>query len=91
MTSGIESTEMGQQQMAFDRSDTKTEAAPILCLDKVEVIYPNGTAALQPTSLDFQDGELTVLLGPSGAGKSTLLRTLNLLVRPTSEIGRAHV
>lgn len=70
--------------MAFDRSDTKTEAAPILCLDKVEVIYPNGTAALQPTSLDFQDGELTVLLGPSGAGKSTLLRTLNLLVRPTS-------
>ena len=79
-----ESVDMGQQQMAFDRSDTKTDAAPILCLDQVEVIYPNGTVALQPTTVDFEDGELTVLLGPSGAGKSTLLRTLNLLVRPTS-------
>lgn len=79
-----ELVDMGQQQMAFDRSDTKTDAAPILCLDQVEVIYPNGTVALQPTTVDFEDGELTVLLGPSGAGKSTLLRTLNLLVRPTS-------
>ena len=79
-----ESVDMGQQKMAFDRSDTKTDAAPILCLDQVEVIYPNGTVALQPTTVDFEDGELTVLLGPSGAGKSTLLRTLNLLVRPTS-------
>ena len=60
-----ESVDMGQQQMAFDRSDTKTDAAPILCLDQVEVIYPNGTVALQPTTVDFEDGELTVLLASS--------------------------
>lgn len=40
--------------------------------------------ALQPTSLNFERGEFTVLLGSSGAGKSTLLRCLNFLNRPTS-------
>ena len=48
-----ESVDMGQQQMAFDRSDTKTDAAPILFLDQVEVIYPNVTVALQPATVDF--------------------------------------
>lgn len=57
---------------------------PILSVDQASVVYPNGTVALQETSIGFADGELTVLLGPSGAGKSTLLRTLNLLVRPSS-------
>lgn len=53
----------------------------------VEVVYPNGVTALQPTSLVLRDNELTVLLGPSGAGKSTLLRLLNGLVLPT----RGHI
>ncbi|WP_259371840.1 phosphonate ABC transporter ATP-binding protein [Caldimonas mangrovi] len=50
----------------------------------VEVRYPNGTQALQATSLVFEPGRFTVLLGASGAGKSTLLRCLNGLVRPTA-------
>jgi len=49
----------------------------------VKVVYPNGTVALKPISIDFADNEVTVLLGPSGAGKSTLLKTLNRLVAPT--------
>ncbi len=56
---------------------------PIVRLHGVEVVYPNGTVALQPTDLELSDRQVTVLLGPSGAGKSTLLRSLNLLVRPT--------
>ena len=70
--------------MPFDAENDPVNAAPILSLARVEVVYPNGTRALRPTDIDFRDGELTVLLGPSGAGKSTLLRTLNLLVRPTA-------
>lgn len=62
----------------------KLSDADILSLHGVEVVYPNGTRALNPTTCQFADGELTVLLGPSGAGKSTLLRTLNLLTRPTA-------
>jgi phosphonate transport system ATP-binding protein len=55
-----------------------------LRLSRGGVVYPNGTRALHPTSLDFAEGAFTVLLGPSGAGKSTLLRSLNGLV-PLSE------
>ena len=56
----------------------------IIRIRDVEVVYPDGTRALHPLSLDFMDDQVTVLLGPSGAGKSTLLRTLNLLVPPTA-------
>ncbi len=56
------------------------EGRPALRLIMGGVVYPNGTRALHPTSLDFAEGEFTVLLGPSGAGKSTLLRSLNGLV-----------
>jgi len=39
---------------------------------------------LKNLSVDFPDGQTTVILGPSGSGKSTLLRSLDLLVRPES-------
>ena len=58
--------------------------SPFLALRGVEVVYPNGMAALKPVDLDFSDNQVTVLLGPSGAGKSTLLRVLNRLVAPTA-------
>ena len=43
-------------------------------LKKVTKIYPNGTKAVQPTSLKIDKGEFMVFVGPSGCGKSTLLR-----------------
>lgn len=51
-------------------------------LNDVHVTFPGGITALHPTSLQFRQGEFTVLLGASGAGKSTLLRCLNLLEIP---------
>ena len=39
---------------------------------------------LQPTTVDFQVGQSTVLIGPSGCGKSTLLRILVGLLAPDS-------
>ncbi|MDQ3197582.1 MAG: ATP-binding cassette domain-containing protein [Verrucomicrobiota bacterium] len=41
-----------------------------------------GTAALQPTDLEFQPGLTTALIGPSGCGKSTLLRLIIALLTP---------
>src|SRR5665647_1809383 len=58
-------------------------------VEHLEVVYPNGTRALAPTSVSFGAGEFTVFLGASGAGKSTLLRALNGLVHPTR--GEVHV
>jgi phosphonate transport system ATP-binding protein len=64
----------------------------ILRLFDAGVTYPNGTVALQRTSLEFAEGAFSVLLGPSGAGKSTLLRSLNGIV-PLSQgqVASAHL
>ena len=45
-----------------------------LDLKNVTKIYPNGTKAVQETSLSIDEGEFMVFVGPSGCGKSTLLR-----------------
>lgn len=55
----------------------------MIAVENLEVVYPNGTRALEPATLRFMRGDFTVLLGSSGAGKSTLLRALNGLVTPT--------
>ena len=41
-------------------------------------------AAINDVTVEFKDGDLTVLVGPSGCGKTTLLRTVAGLEDPTS-------
>lgn len=57
---------------------------PIIRLEAVSKVYPDGTLALSETSLSIPRGQFCVFLGSSGAGKSTLLRLINGLVEPTS-------
>lgn len=49
----------------------------MLSVDKLQVIYPNGTEALKSISLSAERGEIIAIIGRSGAGKSTLLRAIN--------------
>ena len=44
--------------------------------------FPNGTRALERTTLDLKGGETIVFLGPSGCGKTTLLRVIAGLEAP---------
>ena len=45
-------------------------------LQNITKIYPNGTKAVDETSLNIENGEFVVFVGPSGCGKSTLLRMI---------------
>lgn len=39
--------------------------------------------ALQPTTVSFNKGELTLIMGPSGSGKTTLLSLVGCIIYPT--------
>jgi len=60
------------------------DAPTVLEADRVEKTYPNGTHALNDTSVQIRRGEFVSLLGPSGCGKSTLLKMFAGLEVPSS-------
>ena len=66
------------------RSPAAADAPVVLEADRVEKTYPNGTHALNDTSVQIQRGEFVSLLGPSGCGKSTLLKMFAGLEVPSS-------
>ncbi len=51
-------------------------------LENCAKTFPDGTRALEPTSLEIAAGETVVLLGPSGCGKTTTLRIVAGLESP---------
>ncbi len=55
---------------------------PIITIEGLDFVYPNGTRALSEVSLQIGAGEYVALVGPNGAGKSTLARILMGLLRP---------
>jgi cell division transport system ATP-binding protein len=62
---------------------------PIITLEAVTRVFPNGIAALQDVSLSVEEGEFVFVVGPTGTGKSTLLRLLYRDEVPTR--GAIHV
>ncbi|MCB0051601.1 MAG: ATP-binding cassette domain-containing protein, partial [Caldilineaceae bacterium] len=56
---------------------------PILRIEHLTKVYPNGVQALTDVSFDVPRGQFVAVIGLSGSGKSTLLRCINRLVEPT--------
>jgi branched-chain amino acid transport system ATP-binding protein len=52
-------------------------AAPLLSVDKLEVVYQRAIMAIQGVSLSVTKGQIVALLGTNGAGKSTTLRAIS--------------
>ncbi|MSQ70828.1 MAG: ABC transporter ATP-binding protein [Betaproteobacteria bacterium] len=65
-------------------SATPAEAPLVVEINAVEKVFPNGTRALAPLTLQVREGELVTLLGPSGCGKSTLLNLIAGLSAPSA-------
>jgi putative ABC transport system ATP-binding protein len=63
---------------------TGTDAAPVLAVLDVSMVYPGDVTALEHVSLTIRAGDLLGIVGPSGSGKSTLLNVMGTLDRPTS-------
>jgi branched-chain amino acid transport system ATP-binding protein len=56
------------------------EAAPLLVLNNIEVIYDRVALAIKGVSLEVPQGGMVALLGANGAGKSTLLKAVSGLL-----------
>ncbi|MEI7556819.1 phosphonate ABC transporter ATP-binding protein [Candidatus Chlorohelix sp.] len=53
---------------------------PLLVIENLRKVYPNGYEALSNISFTVRGGEFVCIIGRSGAGKSTLLRCINGLI-----------
>jgi putative ABC transport system ATP-binding protein len=66
---------------------SRTQAAPLLHLDRVGRTYSMGEVAvevLRDVTIEIESGELLAIVGPSGSGKSTLLNLIGGLDKPTT-------
>ncbi|WP_373876572.1 ABC transporter ATP-binding protein [Paenibacillus spongiae] len=56
---------------------------PLVELNNVGKVYPNGTVAVQNATLTVGEGEFLCFVGPSGCGKSTIFNMIAGLTAPT--------
>lgn len=57
---------------------------PVVELDNVSKVFPNGKLALSHITLNINSGEFISLVGPSGCGKSTVLKLVTGVIAGTS-------
>jgi energy-coupling factor transport system ATP-binding protein len=56
---------------------------PVLKMENLSHVYPDGTVAIRGISLEILEGEFTAIIGQNGAGKTTLVKHFNGLLKPT--------
>ena len=57
--------------------------ATSLSFRNIDMVFPDGTHALEDVSFDVRRGEFVTIVGPSGCGKSTLLKIASGLLNET--------
>ncbi len=58
-------------------------APPLLSLERLSHVYPDGTVALRGLTAEIRRGDYLLIVGQNGGGKSTLLKILLGLLQPT--------
>lgn len=64
--------------------DPVTSGRTAIDVDGLEVVYSDGTAAVQGVDMTVPEGEFFGFLGPNGAGKTTSIKVFATLLSPTS-------
>src|SRR5256884_9509865 len=68
------------------------QAAPLLSVRNIEVVYDKVILVLRGLSLDVPKGAIVALLGANGAGKSTTLKAISgLLKTEDGEVTRGEI
>ena len=68
------------------------DAAKVLSLNNIEVVYDYVSLAIKGVSIDVPEGGMVALLGANGAGKSTTLKSISgLLVAERGEVRRGDI
>jgi ABC-2 type transport system ATP-binding protein len=73
-----------------DRPSGDAAADTAIDVDGLELVYADGTAAVQGIDLTVPEGEFFGFLGPNGAGKTTTIKTLATLLSPTDGTVRVN-
>ena len=67
-------------------------AAPLLIVNNIEVVYDHVILVLKGVSLEVPEGGIVALLGANGAGKTTSLKSIsNLLVAERGDITKGTI
>lgn len=68
---------------SFPRKKKQSED-PIIVMEEVEYVYPDGTKALKGVNLKIRKGEFIAIIGQNGSGKTTLIKHIVGLLKPTN-------
>ena len=66
-----------------ERTGSVTADASAIDVSALELIYSDGTAAVQGVDLTVPEGKFFRFLGPNGAGKTTTIKVFATLLSPT--------
>jgi ABC-2 type transport system ATP-binding protein len=72
-----------ESRSSGDRADPP-DATAAIDVDGLELVYADGTAAIQGIDMTIPRGEFFGFLGPNGAGKTTTIKVFATLLSPTS-------
>ncbi|WP_128225243.1 ATP-binding cassette domain-containing protein [Halobacteriaceae archaeon SHR40] len=78
------------QRPDIERAKTYTEGGTAIEVDGLELVYSDGTAAIQGVDMTVPEGEFFGFLGPNGAGKTTAIKVFATLLSPTSGTVRVN-
>lgn len=73
-----------------DSSSLAADAPAAIDVEGLELVYSDGTTAVQGLDLTIPEGEFFGFLGPNGAGKTTTIKIFATLLSPTSGTVRVN-